>query len=808
MDDFGENTIIDSPASTQESFYTARSASSRSSLPRNTLGVAETAHTKCSDVGRSTSGAIETHDDGTGHSENIAHNNTGSNGPDSGKRRSSPNHAQDTTVAHATDQRTNSPLRWLNYREMILGASKFWPHLKNVGAAESKCRNIDSGCVTVHSSCTLWNGHLWVDMPHYPVKDLGDKQHLISNLAHKCLFAQNMKRFFIVEDLTPYMINTLGTTFGMNPEFFEEHLLQSGFLGDSQDNEDSATWRTNGILKDYFSLRWFRPVLRRFSEPPDKWDRLKLISNKDQQIEWGHVTKIREEDLAVGPNQADDETVRELEKESKRGRHCVSASSNIFRQERALITDRIRAMKSASGAHVAWEERATMYRTVIKGVETVVLLVDPLPRLNHDIVLLEQQQQGDRNVTKIKSSRRVSEIAFMTIYPRSAPVAFLGCPMASNHLDDLEKQYTRITPTRDDINSWLYPQAQGGQLYSHARYTEVTLALLQVVKRDVYAFMSLLNAALGEIAQDSINERSIEERLPHWRSLINTYQQELPKLRESLQGFYQYAFAQKYDQDAHTTITDLDSKLELLMQRLEKTYVALRAELAIIESKRGIAEAEGVSKLTELAFIFIPLTFAAGVFSMQIQELQDPASLRSFIVAAFLSVAVSYAIRLAVRSPMVIDSKERVFKILRERKPFADRVSTHAFIMWLGPGLLSAFNWAFQEVMSAFFWLCYKVGAANFVRLAALSIFIPVTISISTQAQLSGSFRGAIIALLFIVLAAGTWVCINAIQADRISLSSWSYLLPTWKRFRLQSSAFSWKGRYRRKESVTTISSA
>ena len=45
---------------------------------------------------------------------------------------------------------------------------------------------------------------------------------------------------------------------------------------------------------------------------------------------------------------------------------------------------------------------------------------------------------------------------------------------------------------------------------------------------------------------------------------------------------------------------------------------SLHAAISLIESIRGIAEAEGVSKLTELAFIFIPLSFSASFFSMPI----------------------------------------------------------------------------------------------------------------------------------------------------------------------------------------------
>ena len=45
--------------------------------------------------------------------------------------------------------------------------------------------------------------------------------------------------------------------------------------------------------------------------------------------------------------------------------------------------------------------------------------------------------------------------------------------------------------------------------------------------------------------------------------------------------------------------------------------------MSLLESKRDIEEAEGVSRLTELAFFFIPTTFAASLFSMQVWELEE-----------------------------------------------------------------------------------------------------------------------------------------------------------------------------------------
>jgi len=52
--------------------------------------------------------------------------------------------------------------------------------------------------------------------------------------------------------------------------------------------------------------------------------------------------------------------------------------------------------------------------------------------------------------------------------------------------------------------------------------------------------------------------------------------------------------------------------------RLGSVYQAVMSTMQMVESKRAIEEAELVSKLTHLAFFFIPLTLVTGIFSMNI----------------------------------------------------------------------------------------------------------------------------------------------------------------------------------------------
>ncbi|KAI1619337.1 hypothetical protein EDD37DRAFT_214927 [Exophiala viscosa] len=62
------------------------------------------------------------------------------------------------------------------------------------------------------------------------------------------------------------------------------------------------------------------------------------------------------------------------------------------------------------------------------------------------------------------------------------------------------------------------------------------------------------------------------------------------------------------------------------------------ALLSLEESKKSIKEAESVGRLTQLAFVFVPLTFTTGVFGMNIVPFGGHAPIKFWITATLLSV--------------------------------------------------------------------------------------------------------------------------------------------------------------------------
>ena len=58
--------------------------------------------------------------------------------------------------------------------------------------------------------------------------------------------------------------------------------------------------------------------------------------------------------------------------------------------------------------------------------------------------------------------------------------------------------------------------------------------------------------------------------------------------------------------------------VENLAKRAESTFQLMTSTMAIVESREAIAQAAIISNLTNLAFVFIPLTLTASIFGMNI----------------------------------------------------------------------------------------------------------------------------------------------------------------------------------------------
>lgn len=244
---------------------------------------------------------------------------------------------------------------------------------------------------------------------------------------------------------------------------------------------------------------------------------------------------------------------------------------------------------------------------------------------------------------------------YKNYYPRGPTIKYESI-MSPEYTKKLVAQMGGTNSTARDLFDYLNPDEFCPQEENLAR---VPLAcLFAIINFDISNLLHMMDSTLSEIGRHMLNDTSIQHRLVRWRNLLENFDTELNGLDYSLQSFVAFLDnAHCGSQDFSTLkarIRQCATNIIHLQQRTKRTNKSLMANMSIVESKRGIAQAESVTKVTELAFVFIPLTFSASIFSMQVKEIsKKEVSLRAFFIVAIVSTTSSYALRLIIRSKWV-----------------------------------------------------------------------------------------------------------------------------------------------------------
>lgn len=140
-----------------------------------------------------------------------------------------------------------------------------------------------------------------------------------------------------------------------------------------------------------------------------------------------------------------------------------------------------------------------------------------------------------------------------------------------------------------------------------------------------------LQDALDEIDLSLSQDDILRSSLHMWRERFGLWRQDLLRslvsVKEMSQTFDQHnscptcalrppsSFVSKHEE---VELGGLKADLDDALTRLNSTFQAVMSTMSIVESQKAILEAETVSKLTALAFFFIPLSFVASLFSINL----------------------------------------------------------------------------------------------------------------------------------------------------------------------------------------------
>jgi Mg2+ and Co2+ transporter CorA len=183
----------------------------------------------------------------------------------------------------------------------------------------------------------------------------------------------------------------------------------------------------------------------------------------------------------------------------------------------------------------------------------------------------------------------------------------------------------------------------------------VSSILLQMVLDDTWQLVAELRLELDHLDGD-LGAGMLRQLLESYGHTIlqntNWVRATLQDLGEWTKHLAASSKTLSYPADLTEELADLRAELADLANRTEKSITLLTSTMAIAQSTLVIEQTSGINKLTELAFVFIPISFITAVFSMQVRELTEtPPRLWIWGVCLAAIVLVTYVIRMVIRSP-------------------------------------------------------------------------------------------------------------------------------------------------------------
>jgi Mg2+ and Co2+ transporter CorA len=151
--------------------------------------------------------------------------------------------------------------------------------------------------------------------------------------------------------------------------------------------------------------------------------------------------------------------------------------------------------------------------------------------------------------------------------------------------------------------------------------------IFQILYRDTLALVQVMRSGIAETRAQIVDiaDYELQRNSLHWRSLLARFHYELQQMADEMSDLFDFLYGDSAPAPERTQ-THYDEGRKLLKEtsdQVDHAHDYLQKELDMLERRRSIEQAESVANLTELAFVFIPLTYTAGIFSMQVRELQD-----------------------------------------------------------------------------------------------------------------------------------------------------------------------------------------
>jgi Mg2+ and Co2+ transporter CorA len=155
--------------------------------------------------------------------------------------------------------------------------------------------------------------------------------------------------------------------------------------------------------------------------------------------------------------------------------------------------------------------------------------------------------------------------------------------------------------------------------------------------QDLSDLLRSIGLVLDSIELSLHDDNILQHAMPAWRAFLGTWRNICYHQSALLQRLAsQLALmpdpktkASPATADVTQSLSRVKIKVDRLSQRVDSTFQSLMSSITIVESSRAIRQAELVTKLTQLAFFFIPLSLVAGAFGMNINVSSVPSQVLS-----------------------------------------------------------------------------------------------------------------------------------------------------------------------------------
>lgn len=275
--------------------------------------------------------------------------------------------------------------------------------------------------------------------------------------------------------------------------------------------------------------------------------------------------------------------------------------------------------------------------------------------------------------------------------------------------------------------------------------------ILNFVRLDTISFLHAAEDVANTMIKYSASPAAELEDLIASRLLLGELQAELSTLRRDFKQSLMDLARLFPDESWSNSELDISEEIfERAAESLREASITLSGSLQFIESHRAITEAEGITRLTELAFLFIPLSFSTSLFSMQIQPLADPVPVWAFMAFALSLSAFTYLLRLLARSSWLHERKMSLENTVRKHSDisYGNPLPNTAFVAWL----IGRYG-------------KYALFYGSLLAILAIPLAVLWTQPLATSLQIAMTF------VLIIVVFGVLWVAMYSARDVRIWLS-------------------------------------